>query len=128
MPRATTIFIVFFVAMNLFAGVFLSTGIAASLGMDDRIQQSDQVSDTVDDRRAEDGAEIDTGAGTGATLFGMYNAVLGGFIGLFEGVLPALKLLAYAGVPSWITGTLIGGMFGIVASIDGLSYVRGFDL
>jgi len=128
MPRATTVFIVFFVAMNLFAGVFLSTGIAASLGMDDRIQTSDQVSQEVDDRRAEDGAEIDTGAGTGTTLFGLYNSVLGGFIGLFENVLPALKLLAYAGVPTWITGTLFGGMLGIVATIDGLSFVRGYDL
>ena len=128
MPRATTIFIVFFVAMNLFAGVFLSTGIAASLDMDDRIQTSDRVTDAVDERRSADGGEIDTGAGTGSTLFGMYNAVLGGFIGLFENILPALKLLAYAGVPSWITGTLIGGMFGIVATIDGLSYVRGYDL
>jgi len=128
MPRATTIFIVFFVAMNLFAGVFLSTGIAASLDMDDRIQPSGEVSDTVNDNRATDGGEIDTGAGTGSTLFGMYNAVLGGFIGLFEDVLPALKMLTYAGVPRWITGTLLGGMFGIVATIDGLSYVRGFDL
>jgi len=125
MPRATTLFIIFFVAMNLFAGIFISTGTAAMLGIDDRVQQQAGVSDEIADNRQ---GNIDTGAGTGSTLFSMYNAVLGGFIGLFEKISPALALLGYAGVPRWITGTFLGGMFGIVATIDGLSFVRGFDL
>jgi len=126
MPRATTILIIFFVAMNIFAGIFLSTGVAAMLGMSGQISQNPDVADAVDDKRND--ANLDTGAGSGDTLFSMYNSVLGGFIGLFEDVLPALALLNYAGVPSWITGTLMGGMFGIVATIDGLSFIRGYSL
>lgn len=126
MARITTILIIFFVAMNLFAGIFLTTGTAAMLGVDDRVTQDQDVDKTVDDR-AKDGS-IDTGAGTGSTLFGLYNSVLSGFIGLFEAVAPALKLLTYAGVPRWVTGTFFASLFGIAATIDGMSFVRGYDL
>lgn len=126
MPRATTLFIIFFVAMNLFAGMFLATGTADMLGLQDSIQPNEQVGETIDNKQNDN--SIDTGAGTGSTLFGMYNSVLSGFIGLFEKISPALSLLYHAGVPRWITGTFIGGMFGVVATIDGLSFLRGFDL
>lgn len=126
MARATTLFVIFFVAMNLFAGIFLTTGVADMLGLQDQIQPDQDVSDAVDDKRDE--TNIDTGAGTGGTLFSMYNSVLGGFIGLFEKISPALSLLYHAGVPRWITGTFLGGMMGIVATIDGLSYMRGYSL
>lgn len=125
MARPTTIFIIFFVAMNLFAAIFLSTGTAAMLGIDDRVHVNEEVNQTVQDKKTGD---VDTGAGTGSTLFSMYNSVLGGFIGLAEKVLPALALLDHAGIPSWATGTFFTGMFGIVLTIDGLAYVRGFDL
>jgi len=125
MPRATTLFIIFFVSMNLFAGIIIDTGTANTLGLNDRVHENEEVKQTVEDKQ-EDG--IDTGAGTGSTLFSLYNSVLGGFIGLAENILPALALLNHAGVPGWITGTFLGGMFGIVATIDGLAFVRGYDL
>jgi hypothetical protein len=125
MVRITTLFIIFFVSMNIFAGVMIDTGTAATLGIDDSVQQNEDVNQAIENQK--DGG-IDTGAGTGSTLFSMYNAVLTGFVGLAEKVLPALALLNHAGVPGWITGTFFGGMFGIVLTIDGLSYVRGYDL
>lgn len=125
MARPTTLFIIFFVAMNLFAGIFISTGTAAMLGLDDRVHENQQVGDTIDDRKQ---GSVDTGAGTGSTLFSMYNAVLGGFVGLAQKILPALALLDHAGVPPWVTGTFFSGMFGIVLAIDGLAFVRGYDL
>lgn len=120
MARPSTVIVIFFVTMNVFAGVIIGLGVDSTMGLDGSIHQQKDVANQED-------FDIDTGTGTGSTLFGMYNVVLKQFTGLLESVFPAIQLLGNAGMPAeLITGATT--LLGTIAFIDGLAYVRGFSL
>lgn len=123
MARPVTTLVVFFVAFNLLAGVLMSTGAAAALGMDTTVGGDDAV-----DKRVNQADDVSTGSGLGDTLFGMYN-VLSSQIGNFFGVIfPGLEMVERAGVPGFITDGILAPLFGIAIFVDVVSFLRGWGL
>lgn len=137
MSRPVTLLVVFFVSMNLLASVFMSTGVAAMLGLDASVSQpcpddptQEQIQNipdcSVQDQTSNSG--IETGTGQGQTLFGLRNILGGQVAGLFNTVFPGLKMLDRGGVPSYLIGGFLGPLFSVLLTIALLSYARGWDL
>lgn len=122
MARITTTVTVFFIAMNLFAGMLMAAGVDHTLGLDANIGGDEAVNESVS--QAE---EVRTGTGLGATLFAMYNVLAEGLSSILTVVFPALNMLERTGVPTYIT-TLLGTVFTVILAIDFVSFLRGFNL
>lgn len=125
MPRPSTVAVIFVVAMNLFALSFGVMGVYDEIGMDDRIQPSDEV-DQQAPQYGDDGLE--TGSGVGGTLFGMYNVLSQGVQGIFATIFPAVDMLVRAGFPGALAYGVISPLFTFVVVFDVLSYIRGWGL
>lgn len=123
MSRPVTTLLLFFLAFNLFAATLMSTGVAATVGIETNIGGDDEVDETLDQANG----TVETGAPTGQTLFGMYNVLANGFNTLVGTVTAGHTMLAQAGVPSAIT-TMLNGLFGVVIVIDIMSFIRGWGL
>jgi hypothetical protein len=123
MSRPVTTLVVFFIAFNLFAGMLISTGVAGAIGLDANVGGDDAVDESVN--KAD---KVSTGTGLGSTLFGMYNLLASGASDVFNAIFPGLNMLHRAGVPSWITGGLLGPLFSIVIFVDIVSFLRGWGL
>lgn len=121
MPRPSTIAVIFIVSMNLFAGAFISMGVADDAGLGGEVHQSDDVA-------TEQSTDLQTGSGVGGTLFGMYNVLTQQVEDLFATIFPALDMLSRAGVPKAIAYGVFGGLFTFIIFIDILSYIRGWGL
>jgi hypothetical protein len=122
MARPVTQLVVFFVALNLFAGVLMSTGVAAMIGIDASVGGND----AVDERTGK--TNVDTGTGQGDTLFGLRNVIGGQVASLFGVIFPGLEMLRRAGVPGVLIGGFLGPLFSVMLTIGLLSFFRGWDL
>jgi len=125
MTRITTLLVVFFVALNVFAGVLVSTGAAATLGIDAEVGQDGETEQVTN--QAQGDSKVPAGSPTGGTLFGMYNVVAGFFGGIYEFLFPGLVMLERVGVPSFVT-RIFGALFSVFILVDTASILRGFDV
>jgi len=119
MARPMIVLVVFFVSLNLFSGVLIGTGTAAMLGLDGQVGQSDAIDSTV----ANSG--VDTGSATGSTLFGSYQVLTNQLSNIFGAVFPGLVLLRRAGVPTAITGGILGPLFTLFSTFGVVFFFRG---
>lgn len=120
--KPVTLLMVFFVAFNLFAGVMISTGVADMLGLDATVGADD----AVDERTGN--TDVETGTSSGDTLFGLRN-VIGGQVADFFGVIfPGLSMLERAGMPSYLTGGLLGPLFSLFVPIGLIAIIRGWNV
>lgn len=132
--RALTFLAIFFVALNSWGLLLQTTGVGAMAGIHGVNQEcpdnpTDAQIETIPDCSIEDssGNNIEAGSSTGSTLFGMYNVVTQQVMGVLYVVLPGLNILARAGMPGYIIG-FCTDIFGVLLTITGLSYLRGYDL
>jgi len=121
MARPLTTLVVFFISLNLIASALMGAGIASTLGLDANVGGDEAVDERV-------GNDVESGTSTGSTLFGMYNVLSGQLSDLFGVVFPGLNMLERAGVPSWITGGILGPLFSVLIFIDVISFLRGWGL
>jgi len=128
MSRPVTTLAVFFLSFNLFAGMLMSTGVAATIGLDTRVGGGEAVRDA-----RQTGQDVETGAPTGETLFGAYN-VLSNQLGTIFGIIfPGLRMLYNSGVPAFLVGGpstvgLLPPLFSTILAIDIISFFRGWGL
>jgi hypothetical protein len=121
MASAARYLLFFFVSLNLIAAAMLSTGVAASMGLEGAVSDSDEVSE-----RADTG-DLQSGAPTSDTLFGLYNVVTSQLTGLFAAIYPGLNILArIPGFPDWVI-TILGGAISVVISFAAISFIRGYS-
>lgn len=114
---------VFFLVMNLWSGVLMSTGVGGMVGVDTRVGGDDAV-DTVN-QTAED---IDTGSPTGSTLFGMYNVLSDAFSSLSAPVTAGPTMLHRAGVPSILAFGLLQNVILAVYGYGIISLLMRYDV
>jgi hypothetical protein len=115
------VMVVFFLAMNLFSGMLISTGAAQDIGLGGQVE----VGGDGDAEAAQQSAEeISTGSPTGSTLFGMYNVLAKTLGQLRTIVLGGPAMLSNAGVPSFITTTMEAVML-VVYGIGIVKFLRG---
>jgi len=122
MARPVTTLVIFFIAFNLFAGMLMTTGVAGAIGIDAAVGEDD----AIDQQTSNDGLE--TGTGSGSTLFGMYNVLFTQLSGFFGTIFPGLRMLERAGVPMFITSGFLGPLFSVMIFVGGMSFMRGWDL
>lgn len=128
MARPVTTLALFFISLSLFSGMLQGTGIADTLHLNQRTGQDAAVNDVQNQA-----SNIQTGAPTGSTLFGMYNVLnkqLASILGVFN---PGLRMLYNAGVPGFLVGGpaqvgLLPPIATFIKAIGILSFLRGWDL
>lgn len=123
MARPVTALVVFFLAMNLFAGMLGATGTDAMLGID-----SDVGAGQATDDLQQQTNNVESGTSTGSTLFGMYNVLAGQISGFFHYIFPGLDMLHRAGTPGWITAGFLAPLFSVAIFVDVVSFFRGWGL
>jgi hypothetical protein len=121
MPRAITVALVFFVAMNAFAGAFMATGAADTLGLDAPTGEQDEY------EQYDEEQNVTGGTGQGDTLADFRNAATSQLAGIFGAIFPGLRMLHRAGVPDYIIG-ILGSVFGVMFVVASLSFLRGVNL
>lgn len=115
------VMVVFFLSMNLFSGMLISTGAAQDIGLGGQVE----VGGDGDAEAAQQSAEeISTGSPTGSTLFGMYNVLAKTLGQLRTIVLGGPAMLSNAGVPSFITRVMEAVML-VVYGIGIVKFLRG---
>lgn len=119
--RALVVLTVFFISFNLFAGLLMSSGAAATLGIDATVGE-DQATDDLTNEN-----DLATGSPTSGTLFGLYNVVSSQLAGFFEYIFPGLRMIGRFGVPNEIIN-MLGGVFSVITPIGVASFLRGFNL
>jgi hypothetical protein len=92
--EALVTLVVFSLALDLAAGLYIATGIDEDLGL------SFTATDTPQEIGSDVGSEQETGSAGGDTLFGMYNQVAQTFGKVMGALNPALTILDNVGVPS----------------------------
>jgi hypothetical protein len=128
MARPVTLLAFMLLALSVWAGFLTSTGIAADIGLDARLS-----GDEIQDQAQSATEDIETGAPTGNTLFGLYN-VLSDQLGTLFGIInPGLRLLYNAGVPASIVGGpntigLLPPLTSFIKAIGVISFLRGWGL
>jgi hypothetical protein len=122
MARPVTTLVIFFVAFNLFAGVLMSTGAAAAIGIDADVGGDEAVTQRTGD------TEVQGGSGQGDTLADLRNVLVGQVSDLFGVIFPGLAMLERIGVPNYITGGILGPLFSVMITIAVLSFFRGWGL
>jgi len=122
MARPVTTLVIFFIFLNLFAGVLMSTGAAAAMGIETNVGGSD----AVDEVTGND--DVDSGAPTGSTLFGMYNVLASQVGGLFDIIYPGIEMMQSAGLPDYIANQILEPLASVIIIIDIISFFRGWGL
>lgn len=124
MARPMVTMAVFLLAFSLFGQMLMSTGVAATIGLDTNVG-GEETTDEVTKAAEED---VETGSSTGDTLFGLYN-VLGVQIGNILDILnPGMTMLKNAGVPAPIVNSLLQPLATVIKAIGVISFLRGWDL
>lgn len=121
MVRVIELLTVFFLSLNLFSGMLITSGVAADIGLGGQVQVGggDAKSDLENSA-----SEISSGAPTGSTLFGQIN-VLGDTLGAIRTMaFGGPTMLANAGVPGFIT-TPLGVLVGVVYAFGIIKFLRG---
>lgn len=124
MARPVTLLVVFFLSLNLFAGVLVSTGAAATLGISAEVGGDE----STDQLTGEQTGNLTTGSPSDGTLFGLYNVVGSQIAGIYDFLFPGLVMLKTAGVPAFITDLILAPLFGLLITIDLAAIVRGYDI
>jgi CheY-specific phosphatase CheX len=115
---------VFFLSLSLFSQMLISTGVAATIGLDGQVggeNAAEEVTDTTE-------SEVESGAATGDTLFGLYNVLasqVSEVLGIFN---PGLRMLDNAGVPDPIINGFLMPIVSLVKFVGIVSLLRGWDL
>lgn len=136
MGRPLTKLVLFFLAMNLFAGAMVGMGVDQTIGLDTRLGESCPTTEPTQEQidrypsceLVSDASDTETGTGQGSTLFGMYNTLSRGVNSLYEYVFPALTILERAGLLPDEIETMLEVIFSFMIGIAVLSYTRGWDL
>lgn len=123
MARPLTLLVIFFLSMNLFSGLLISTGTASVIGVETEVGGDDKVNESTN--QADD---VSSGAPTGSTLFGMYNVLANGLSTLALPVTAGPTMLNRAGVPGAITGGVLQPIILIVYALGVISFLRGWGL
>jgi len=124
MSRPITTLAIFFLSLSLFSQMLLATGVAATIGLDANIggdNAADEVTETAE-------GEVESGATSGDTLFGLYNVLatqVSNVLGIFN---PGLRMMGNAGVPSPIINMLLMPIVSLIKFIGIVSLLRGWDL
>lgn len=124
MARPITLLAVFFLTLSLFSQMLISTGVAATIGLDTQVGgdgAADEVTKTAE-------SQVESGAATGDTLFGLYNVLatqVSDILGIFN---PGLRMLENAGVPGPIINGLLMPIVSLVKFVGIVSFLRGWDL
>lgn len=132
MARPVTLIVIFFIAMNLVAGVVNAVGIGQHLGLGTQVGSGD-IDESVPSNN------IGTGAPTGQTLFGMYNVLAGQLSKLYGAIFPGLAMLRSTIMPNWLVGNpsatsafekvgILAPLMTVLIFIDLVSFLRGFSL
>lgn len=122
MARPVTLLVVFFLGANLFMGMLGAAGMGSMLGITTEVGGDENVSEIT----SKD--QVNTGAPTGSTLFGMYNVLTGQITNIFHFIFPGLAMLHRAGVPSMITAGFLAPLFSVLIVFDVISFIRGWGL
>jgi hypothetical protein len=113
--------VVFFLALNLFSGMLITSGIADDIGIGSAAEVG---GDDRADQATQEARNVSTGAPTGQTLFGMYN-VLAETLGQIRViVLGGPQMLGNAGVPGFITRPMEGLML-MAYAVGLIRFLRG---
>jgi len=128
MARPITLLAFFFLSLSVFSTLLTGTGVAETLGLNERVGGED----AADDIRSET-ESVETGAPTGSTLFGSYNVLASKINDLLGIINPGLRMLYNAGVPASIVGgpQTIGALpvlVSFVKIIGLISFFRGWGL
>lgn len=124
MARPIVTLAVFFLAFSLFSQLLISTGVAATIGIDARIggqDATDEVTKTAND-------DLKSGAPTGETLFGMYNVLTGTLTDILAIFNPGLRMLSNAGMPDYLIEGFLMPLVSLIKIIGVMSFLRGWDL
>lgn len=113
--------VVFFLSLNLFSGMLISTGIAEDIGIG---QQAEVGGDNNVESAQSSAEEVSTGAPTGQTLFGMYNVLANTLGEIRTIVLGGPAMLSNAGVPTFITSAMEVVMV-LVYAVGIIRFLRG---
>lgn len=124
MARPVTLAVVFFLALNVFAGVLMSTGAAATLGISAEVG-GDQATQKLNQNTQ---GGLPTGSPSDGTLFGLYNVVGGVLSSIYDFVFPGLNMLNRVGVPAWLTDRILGDIFSLLITIDVAAFIRGYEI
>lgn len=122
MASAVRMMAFFFLAFNVFAGVMLSTGVAATVGIDSTVAGEDTTQEFDKSQ-----GELETGSPTGSTLFGLYNVVSNQLEGVYGTIYPGLKMLDRAGVPGFIIYDIFGNLASFALLMGLISFLRGYS-
>lgn len=114
---------IFALALNLWAGVMMSSGAAATMGIDTAVGGDDAV-----EQSQEQAEGFRSGAPTGSTLFGMYNVLSGVLSTLAMPVTALPTMLRRAGTPTVITNALLRPILITVYALGTVSFLRGYSL
>lgn len=123
MARPITTLAIFFLALNLFAGMVMATGIGGMLGLETDLGGDEEVDDAV-----RESGNVSSGAPTGSTLFGMYNVLAGLLSTLAAPITAGPTMLRQAGVPEAITNSFLTPLISVVYAIGIISFLRGWGL
>lgn len=127
MARPVTTLVIFFIAFNLFAGMLMATGVAGVINIDATVGGDDEREQRTSNN------EVESGNGTGSTLFAMYNVLTTQLSNFFGMIFPGLAMLRRAGVPAFIVGGnntvgFLPPLFSTLVFIDVMAFLRGWDL
>jgi len=118
--KMSTQIAIWFIAFNAIAGVVVGMGVADELGV-----QLD-TGDTGDLEEYQQPAEPNLGAGAGATLFGMYNALTGQVWDLFYSIFAGMAMLKIFLPNIWVDALSV--IVGAIVTKDIIGFARGEDL
>lgn len=119
--RIIEVMVVFFLSLNLFSGMLISTGVAHDIGLGGQVEVG---GDERADQAQSSAEEISTGAPTGQTLFGMYNVLAETLSQIRTIALGGPAMLSNAGVPGYITGPIEAVML-VTYGIGLIKFLRG---
>lgn len=124
MARPLTLLTIFFLTFNLFAGLLMTTGVAADYGMERAVGGDDAV-----DKAVNQSEDTKTGAPSGSTLFGMYQVLADGVSTLALPVTAGPQMLARLPLfPAVIANTFLQPIIAVVYALGIISFMRGWGL
>lgn len=124
MARPITTLAIFFISLSLFAQLLLTSGVAATLGLQTQIGGDEATAEVTQSAEG----QVETGAPTGDTLFGLYNVLTSQLKDILAIFNPGLDMMANAGVPDVIIYNLLMPIVSIIKIIGIISFLRGWDL
>jgi len=124
MARPITTLAIFFLSLSLFSQMLLATGVAATVGINGNLGGQDAANEVTSTAEG----QVESGASSGDTLFGLYNVLatqVSNVLGIFN---PGLRMMDNAGVPSPIINMLLMPIVSLIKFIGIVSLLRGWDL